>query len=210
MAKRSQTVPRRAPSQKRAEDTVEVLLRATEIAFAKYGFQSATTNRIAEIAGVSIGTLYHYFPTKEALVQAIVERQWRAELEALLANAHLLEDVPLEQAIRTIVTALVASIASRRELVGRWYGEAANLGDLKTGLALTQQGARIVERALARRRDEVIPTDLWFAAELTVITALHAVRTASRDYPEQLASGALTEELVGMLSRYLLKPERPG
>src|SRR5947209_7506544 len=72
MPRRARTSPRRAPRQKRAEDTVSVLLRATEITLARYGFHAATTNRIAAAAGVSIGTLYHYFPTKEALVETVV------------------------------------------------------------------------------------------------------------------------------------------
>src|SRR5207248_4039671 len=61
--------PRRPPQQNRSEETIAVLLEATERVFAKEGFAQATTNRIAEVAGVSIGTLYHYFPTKEALVE---------------------------------------------------------------------------------------------------------------------------------------------
>ena len=55
-----------------------MLVRATEIAFERYGIARTTTNRIADIAGVSIGTVYQYFPTKEALVQAVVHRLWQA------------------------------------------------------------------------------------------------------------------------------------
>jgi AcrR family transcriptional regulator len=205
MPRRARTAPRREPLQKRAEDTVDVLLRATEIALGRHGFHATTTNKIAEIAGVSIGTLYHYFPTKEALVQAIVERQWRAELDALLTRAHLLDEMPLADAIRTVVVALAASIGNNRELVSRWYAEAANLGDLQVGLAMTREAARVVERALLRHPEAVRPTDLAFASELVVVTALHAVRTASRDYPDRLADGSLAEEVSQMLSRYLLK-----
>ena len=95
MPRRARTAPRRAPRQKRAEDTVEVLLRATELAITRHGFHASTTNRIAALAGVSIGTLYHYFPTKEALVQAVVHRMWREELEAMAAHADLMFTAPL-------------------------------------------------------------------------------------------------------------------
>ena len=182
-----------------------MLLRATEIAFTKHGFAHATTNRIAEIAGVSIGTLYHYFPTKESLVQAIVHRMWTEELEALLPHAHLLTDAPLHVATRALAHALCGTIAKRRELVKRWYAEASHLGDLQTGLDMSDAMARLVHDALAARRDEVRPRDLAFAADLVVKTALAVARTGSRDYPSQLADGTLADELADMLTRYLLK-----
>ncbi|HEY2514426.1 MAG TPA: TetR/AcrR family transcriptional regulator [Polyangiaceae bacterium] len=205
MPRRARTAPRRAPLQKRAEDTVDVLLQATELAISRHGFHATTTNRIAELAGVSIGTLYHYFPTKEALVQAVVHRMWREEFEAMAANAGLLETAPLDVAVREIVGALVAVITKRRDLVMRWYSEASHLGDLRTGLDMSDSATTLVEAALSRRRDEVRPRDLHFAADLVVKTALAVARTASRDYPDQLADGALAHELAEMLSRYLLK-----
>jgi AcrR family transcriptional regulator len=205
MPRQASTRPRRAPLQKRGEDTVEVLVRATEIAFSKFGIHGATTNHIAEIAGVSIGTLYHYFPTKEALVQAVVHRLWAAEADALLSRAHLLRELPLHQAILEISRALASVVTSRQELVRRWYTEASNLGDLDTGLTLTHKAASIVEQVLAERRDLVRPRDLGLAAHLVILTALHIVRAAPRDFPMQLASGELAEELAQMISRYLLK-----
>jgi AcrR family transcriptional regulator len=205
MPRRARTSPRRAPRQKRAEDTVEVLVSATEIAFARYGIQGATTNRIAEAAGVSIGTLYHYFPTKESLVQAVVHRLWNSELASFASRAHLLRELPLHEAIRELARGLGEVIMSRRELVRRWYTEASNLGDLETGLALTHEAAKVVETVLVDRRDEMRPRDLALASQLVIITALHVLRAGPRDFPTQLASGELADELADMLSRYLLK-----
>jgi AcrR family transcriptional regulator len=184
---------------------VQVLVRGAEIAFGRYGIQGATTNRIAEIAGVSIGTLYQYFPTKEALVQAVVHRLWSAELEALSSRAHLLDGMPLREAIRMMTGALTEVVASRKDVVRRWYNEASNLGDLDTGLALMHGASRVVEEILSKRREEIRPKDIGFASQLVVITALHAVRVGSRDFPKQLDDGTLASELADMLGRYLLK-----
>ena len=171
----------------------------------KDGFHGATTNRIAEVAGVSIGTLYHYFPTKEALVEAVVHRMWEEELGALEARGELLLEVPLHVAVHEIVVGLIAVTAKRVALTKRWYGEASHLGQLETGLTMTDRGVALVRRALENKRDEVRPVDLAFAADLVVKAALAIVRTGARDYQAQIDSGVLARELTDMLARYLLK-----
>ena len=59
---------RKSPTQQRARVTVDGILEAAQLIISKEGYDYATTNHIAEIAGVSIGTVYQYFPRKEAIV----------------------------------------------------------------------------------------------------------------------------------------------
>ena len=65
---------RKAPKQKRSREMVSRLLDATAATIAERGLDGTTTNHIAEQAGVSIGSLYQYFPDKEALVEALLTR----------------------------------------------------------------------------------------------------------------------------------------
>ncbi|MCZ7680160.1 MAG: TetR/AcrR family transcriptional regulator [Sandaracinaceae bacterium] len=95
-ASRTPIKPRKAPSQARSRQTVEILLEGAARVFRREGF-GATTNRIAEEAGVSIGTLYEYFPNKQSLLDAIAERhveiaerEIAAALEAEGSTAELL------------------------------------------------------------------------------------------------------------------------
>lgn len=204
MPRAARTSPRRAPRQKRAEDTVTALLDATEIVFAARGFKGTTTNRIASKAGVSIGTLYHYFPSTEALIEAVVHRMWARELHAMQDSAELFATAPLAVAIEATVRGLVTVMADRRALYQRWYAEASHLGKLGTGLELTEQAVALVRAAFHARSAELSVKDLDFAADLAVKAALAVVRTGARDYPKETESGALTRELSLMLSRWLL------
>ena len=64
---------RKRPRQERSRSTVDVLLRAAAQVFAARGYAATTTNHIAARAGVSIGSLYEYFPSKDALLVALME-----------------------------------------------------------------------------------------------------------------------------------------
>jgi AcrR family transcriptional regulator len=76
---------RRKPSQRRSQLTVTAILDAAARVFEERGFDAGTTNRVAEKAGVSIGSLYEYFPNKDALLVAVVERELERERSKLLA-----------------------------------------------------------------------------------------------------------------------------
>ena len=74
MARKPSTNPRKLASQERSLLTVDALLEATARVLMKEGYDRASTNKIAAVAGVSIGSLYQYFPSKEALVAAVIDR----------------------------------------------------------------------------------------------------------------------------------------
>src|ERR1700727_158166 len=66
--------PRKAAKQARAQATVDAIVEAAAQVFESLGYAAATTNRIAERAGVSIGSLYQYFPNKDAILVALARR----------------------------------------------------------------------------------------------------------------------------------------
>src|ERR1700704_3271428 len=74
MQRQPRTTPRKRPRQHRSKATVDAILEATARVLIKHGFDGLTTNAAAAAAGVSIGSLYQYFPNKEALVAALLEQ----------------------------------------------------------------------------------------------------------------------------------------
>jgi len=69
-----QLSPRKAPRQSRSQATVTAILDATARILLERGYAAASTNAVAELAGVSVGSLYQYFPNKEALIAALQAR----------------------------------------------------------------------------------------------------------------------------------------
>ena len=103
MARRPVTKPRKHASQQRSRATVDALVEATARILVKEGFDKASTNRIADKAGVSIGSLYQYFPGKEALVAAVGERHRRELMDTVRAALAEVEALPVAAAVRKIV-----------------------------------------------------------------------------------------------------------
>src|SRR5579863_7190768 len=104
MAQKLHTNPRKLASQERSRATVDALLEATTRILIKEGYDRASTNRIAEVAGVSIGSLYQYFPSKEALVAAVIDRHSQ-EISAATRTALLqAATLPIEAAAREFVS----------------------------------------------------------------------------------------------------------
>jgi AcrR family transcriptional regulator len=122
------TPPRRIPSQARSEHTIRIIFETTAQVLNDYGEAALTTNRIAQRAGVSIGTLYQYFDSKEAIVLAMLARereQVMRTLDMLLTDANsanpysLKSDPPmvLRAFIRHYVEAFGTGAPGRRALV---------------------------------------------------------------------------------------------
>ncbi|MCP1572694.1 AcrR family transcriptional regulator [Herbaspirillum rubrisubalbicans] len=79
--------PRRMPNQARSRETVELVLRAAGTEIEQNGLDSLTTRRIAALAGISVGTLYEYFPNKQAIVYALVT-DWMERILAVMDALH--------------------------------------------------------------------------------------------------------------------------
>jgi AcrR family transcriptional regulator len=110
MRPRAQLKPRKTPRQARSRATFEAILGAAAQVFGREGYATATTDRIAARAGVSVGSLYQYFPNKDAILVALTERHIDAGfalIHELLAKA--LTDRPaLESLLRRFVVAMIA------------------------------------------------------------------------------------------------------
>lgn len=193
--------PRRKPRQVRAELTRERILTAAAHVFAEYGYAAGTTNRIAEHARMSIGSLYQYFPNKDAILAELLVRHidrgpWAGAEELARSPGSLSETV------RALVRDAIDHHRDDPQLLRIMIEEAPVSKDLIE--AIDRHGKLRVGqvRDLLTRHPDVHVRDLDVAAELVVGTIemnTHKLMAA----PEPIEVERLETELVAMLTRYL-------
>ena len=202
------TKPRKSPSQQRSQLTVAALLKATAHILVKEGYESASTNRIAEAAGVSIGSLYQYFPSKEALVAAVVDRHMQEMLELLRAALDRVSRQPVEVATRELVRVMIDAHRVDPRLHRALVEQVPRVGRLENIRALDREAYALIRAYLEAHRDELRVADLDVASFVCVATVEALTHSAVVNRPDVLAdkSGVFTEEVTRLVVGYLRGP----
>lgn len=196
--------PRKSAKQQRSRVTIDAILEATARIVGQVGLDQATTNRIAELAGVSIGSLYQYFPGKEALLAALIAREAEADLEALRRVLVDLHDLPLADAVERLITVLVARHA-RHPALYRWMlTYTPGLGQHPTVRSIAARGRALLRDLLGAHQAELPPHREPALAAMILGSAVEsAVHTAIFERPETLTDGTLARELTALCHAYL-------
>ncbi len=200
MAKGGSRRPRRRPRQERARHTRDSILTATEVVVAREGTRRATTNRIAERAGVSIGSLYQYFPNKGALIETLRGRERDGFESRLEERIDALGALPLRDTIAGLVALL---IGYHRERLPLHNALAADETDFHR--AVETRWLPLVVRHLDGRREELRPTDLPLAARIAFDVLESQTHGVALRRPELLDDPAYAGELTELVHRYLAK-----
>ena len=208
---RPDTNPRKRPLQARSRATVDALLEAATQVLIRHGYEGATTARIAERAGVSVGSLYQYFPNKEALVAALIDRHV-AEVTAVVEQAMAAaRGRPLEDGLRLMIRAGLDAhrIAPKLhkilvEQVPRVGRIAEKMDHSRRVAALVEQLLRAHAHRLRRDRDPAL-------AAYVLETALEALTHKTIiERPAFLAGAPIEEEMFALVAGYLLAPSAPA
>lgn len=196
--------PRKSAKQQRSRVTIDAILEATARIVDQVGLDRATTNRIAELAGVSIGSLYQYFPGKEALLAALIAREAEADLDALADVLASARELPLPAAIERLLVALVARHA-RHPALYRWMlTYSPGLGQHPRVRDIAARGRALLRDLLGERRHELPARIEPAMAAMILGSAVEAaVHTAIFEREACLADGTLVRELTALCQRYL-------
>jgi len=206
MARKLQTSPRKSASQERSRLTVDALLEATALVLIREGYDRASTNRIAEVAGVSIGSLYQYFPSKEALVAAVIDRHMQ-QVSQVTRNALVkVAARPIEVAAREFVSVAIDAHRVDPKLHGVLAEQIPRVGRLENIEANVREGYALVRGYLEAHRDEIDVADLDLAAFVlvTVVEALtHAAVLRRPDILVDDKARRFVDDVTRLVVRYL-------
>ncbi len=203
---------RKTPSQTRAMRTVDTLFEAATRILASEGEAGFTTNRIAERAGFSIGTLYQYFPSKEAIVVALVRRhrdrvlrELDVMLERCVAGEYGAEHA-LRQYLRQIVDAFGRGQKAQRLLARLGW----QLDAPAAIVAAMDDGAERIRAALARLADPELPVPDAPTLYMLTRAVVGAVRSAAVEESAMLDDPRFEEALFRMVWGLLHRPAAGG
>ncbi|MBS78608.1 TetR/AcrR family transcriptional regulator [Variovorax sp. Varisp41] len=206
MARAPVVHPRKKASQERSRATVDALIEATARVLVREGFERASTNRIAAEAGASIGSLYQYFPTKEALVAAVIERHKNDMMEVLRRALVRVAGMPLEQGVRELVALMIDAHRVDPELHRVLVEQIPRIGRLAEVEGFDREVRELVRAYLEAHRAELRTLDLDLAAFVCVSSVETLAHEAVLHNPALLANRkvkAFTDEVTLLVIRYL-------
>lgn len=197
--------PRRKPRQARSRDTVATILKAAARVFASAGYAEATTNRIAERAGVSIGSLYEYFPNKDAILVALMEAHLDEGQQVLRQAALDLLQAPtdLEGTVRRFVTAMVEQHAADPKLHRVLFEEAPRSRRVRRKIQALEDESTASAAHYLKTQTELPIRDPELAASMLVqtIDAMTHKVVIHGDPATPIAT--YIEEIVSLIMGYL-------
>ncbi|MES2739344.1 MAG: helix-turn-helix domain-containing protein [Pseudomonadota bacterium] len=189
--------PRKAPSQARAARTVETILEGAAHILERHGLEAYTTNAIAARAGVSIGSLYQYFPTKDAVTAALIERE---SVELVAQVGALLRALRGQPALRGMIEIAVRHQLRRPRLAKLLDFEQARLA----GALPASRNAALAHAALVVfLLDHIGPHLADPDAVATGLMAIIGALTDAAGYTKSSDAPLLVDRIEGAVGGYL-------
>jgi AcrR family transcriptional regulator len=185
---------------------VDALVEATARILVREGYDKASTNRIAEVAGVSIGSLYQYFPGKEALVVAVAERHQQKIMQTVRGELADVLTEPVEKAVRKLITVAVKAHRVDPKLHRVLAEQIPRVGKLEKLEAFNPENYILFRTYLESHRGEIRVEDLELASFVCVTSIEALTHNAVLHHSKMLSEetmGKLIDEGVRLVVGYL-------
>jgi len=202
MQRQVRTTPRKRPRQERSRATVDALLEATARVLVKRGFDGLTTNLVAEAAGVSIGSLYQYFPNKAALVGALIENHVDNMTSLFVSELARVAQLPMAQAIRCVIELMIRAHGVDPELHRVLTDQVPRFGRMAKLREVDAMFDHMVAGLLAARKAE-LAIDHPEVAAFVLVSAIEAITHRAALSPSLLGDPRLVDETCALVRRYL-------
>ena len=201
---KNQPVKRRRPLQERARHKIELILEASTRLIDQEGLDALTTNRIAETAGISIGTLYQYFADKQAILDKLGQRVLREVTDKLLENLRAQAALNTVEQARILIRTTFGAFDGRSRVHRELINHALKQGNHH----FMDETARLVAGVLSSNGvtgEDGQPRRLSKAEAFVLTWSFVGVLRASADETD-LPYPQIEEALLQMIQRFVLEP----
>ncbi len=179
-------------------------MRATARILVKRGYQATTTNHIAEAAGVSVGSLYQYFPNKEAIVAALLDEHLEESQAFVRAGTANAIEQPIEEAARGLIQGLLDAHRVDPKLHRVFVEELPRISTFERIHQLEQDTLAIVRAYIEVRLPEVVKKRKVDVVAFVIVHAVEAVTHGAVLFrPDLLENPAFVDEVVRLVVRYV-------
>lgn len=195
--------PRKEPKQERSKDTVDAVFEAMLDLVAKKDLSDPTVQTIADRAGVSVGSVYQYFPSKGALVSALLRYHLKQRMKELDDSLESARGLAGEAAAIKLVEGLVFEKRAKSKLELAMVRYFARAGDVAALTEMDEHMITSVRRYLESQGSNIRPANLDIASFVICNALRSAVLLSIVQKPERLADPEFKAELVRLLVGYL-------
>lgn len=203
MRAKTPKINRNIPTQARSKETVKAILTATAQVLAREGFAKANTNRIAERAGVSIGSLYQYFPNKESLIARLMELHSLEISEKIHSKLHLPSKESFAEVVEAIINSAVETYVENPKLHQVLVRQTKIIEQSDTRLATEKQIIQDIEKYFQNQQTNLRPHNSNLAAFITVETIKSFTHAAALNQMNLFQMDEIKTEIGDLLLRYL-------
>lgn len=195
--------PRKAPKQERSREMVETILEAAARVFVREGYARATTNRIATAAGISVGSLYQYFPGKDAIAVALLRRHRARIVETVARHLADIDEASLEVRIRELFRAMIEAHGLDPGLHRVLIEQVLRTSARAEMVGFEDRVEAVIVEKLRNAREDIKASDIELAAFILVRTVMAITHAAVVDRPEYAKDPRLVREVTRMIVGYL-------
>lgn len=192
--------PRKAPRQRRSAATVATILEAATRILSTESLTGFNTNRVAEVAGISIGSLYQYFPNKAALMAALIAQGEARVADGLEALVSRLDHATLRETVQALARFAVAQQFANPLLAAALDHEEARLPLAETLAPIEARLVTSVNTLVRRHHAELAPDLPASAAQDCLAIAKTLVETSLGRVPVTDLEARITRALLGYLT----------
>lgn len=198
--------PRKNAKQDRSKQTINFIMEATS-RILKSG-EALTTNHIAKLAGISIGSLYQYFPNKKSILKKYIDKEVQETLTKFFEETSIIEAKAQSSAqlIDGLVDYFIESYSDKQTIFRFLITHAQELEITPAIIEAQQREIDFLAEMMARHGHDLRIQDFKIASSLVVMSSLGIIRSLWEN-PDRMNRIHISNELKVMMKRYLLKSD---